>query len=66
MDWEFGVGRCKLLHLELINNKILMNSTGNSIEYPVIDHNGKEYKNKNVYMCITESLCCTAETGTTQ
>ena len=65
MNWEFGVGRCKLLHLEWINNKILMNSTGNSIEYPVIDHNGKEYKNKNAYMCITESLCCTAEINTT-
>ena len=22
MDWEFGVGRCKLLHLEWINNKV--------------------------------------------
>ena len=21
MDWEFGVSRCKLLHLEWINNK---------------------------------------------
>ena len=29
MDWEFGVGRCKLLHLEWINNKVLMYSTGN-------------------------------------
>ena len=31
MDWEFGVGRCKLLHLEWINNKDLLYSTGNSI-----------------------------------
>ena len=38
-----GVGRCKLLHLEWINNKILLYSTGNYIEYPVINHNGKEY-----------------------
>ena len=43
MDWEFGVGRCKLLHLEWINNKVLMYSTGNYIQYPVINHNGKEY-----------------------
>ena len=31
MDWEFGVGRCKLLHLEWINNKVLLYSTGNYI-----------------------------------
>ena len=24
----------------------------------------KEYEKKNVYMCVTESLCCTAETNT--
>ena len=43
MDWEYGVGRCKLLHLEWINNKVLMCSTVNYIEYPVINHTGKEY-----------------------
>ena len=64
MDWEFGVGRCKLLHLEWIN-KVLLYSTGNYTQYPGINHNGKECKKKNVSMCITESLCCTAETGTT-
>ena len=31
MDWEFGVSRCKLLHLEWINNEILMYSTVNCI-----------------------------------
>ena len=29
MDWEFGVSRCKLLHLEWTNNKVLLYSTGN-------------------------------------
>ena len=24
VDWEFGVSRCKLLHLEWISNEILM------------------------------------------
>ena len=24
MDWEFGVGRCKLLHMEWISNEILL------------------------------------------
>ncbi len=29
MDWEYGVNRCKLLHLEWISNEILLYSTGN-------------------------------------
>ena len=44
MDREFGVGRCKLLHLEWINSKVLMYSTESYIQYPVISHNGKEYE----------------------
>ena len=47
MDWEFEVGRWKLLHLEWIN-KILLYSTGNYIQSPGINHNGKEYFKKNV------------------
>ena len=43
MEWEFGISRCKLLHIEWINNKVLLYSTGNYIQYPVINHNGKEY-----------------------
>ena len=31
IDWEFGVNRCKLLHLEWISNEILLYSTGNHI-----------------------------------
>ena len=30
-DWEFGVSRCKLLHLEWIGNDILLYSPGNYI-----------------------------------
>ena len=30
-DWEFGVNRCKLLHLEWIIKEILLYSTGNNI-----------------------------------
>ena len=36
------VGRCKLLHLEWISHKLLMYSTGNYIQYPMISQNGKE------------------------
>ena len=41
MDWEFGVSRCKLLHLEWTDNKVY--STGSYIQSPEINQNGKEY-----------------------
>ena len=63
-DWEFGISRCKLSYREWINNKVLLYNTGNYIQYPVINHNGKEYE-KRMSLCITESLRCTAEIGTT-
>ena len=50
MDWECGVSRCMLLYREWINNKVLLYSTGNYIQYPVINHNGKEYKKEHMYM----------------
>ena len=28
-------------------------------KYPMINHYGKEYFKKRMYICITESLCCT-------
>ena len=63
MDWEFGVSRCKLLHIEWINNKALLYSTGNYIQYLEINHNGKEYLKKkyiynvyNIHIYKTESL----------
>ena len=31
MDWESGIDRCKLLHLEWISNEILLYRTGNYI-----------------------------------
>ena len=62
-DWVFGISGCKLLYIGWINNKVLLHSTGNYIQYPGINHNGKEYEKE--YMYITESLCCTAEINTT-
>ena len=56
MDWEFRVNRCKLLYIEWINSKVLLYSTGNYIQYPVIKYNGKEYKKKYIYICITKWL----------
>ena len=49
LDWEFGISRCQLLYIESINNKVLLYSTGNYIQYPVINHNGKEYEKE--YIC---------------
>ena len=57
------MSRCKLGHVGWINNMVLVYSTGNYIQYPVISHNGKEHAKE--YVCITESLCCTAEINTT-
>ena len=70
-NWEFGISRCKLLYIGWINNKVLLYSTGNYIQYLVINHNGKEYEKEYIYIyicmyvCITESFCCTAEINTT-
>ena len=81
MDWEFGISRCKLLYIERINYKVLLYGTGNYqyVQYPVINHNGKEYEKEYIYIYryyiyylisiyiiyITESLYCTPETNTT-
>ena len=50
MDWEFGISRCKLVYIGWINNKVLLYSTGNYIQYPVINHNRKEYEKE--YVCM--------------
>ena len=60
---EGWVSRCKLLYIERIESKALLYSTDNYIRYPMINHSGKEYLEKNI--CIPESLCCTEEIGTT-
>ena len=48
--WEFGISRGKLLYREWINNKVLLYSTGNYSQYPVIKHNGKEYEKDCIYI----------------
>ena len=52
MDWEFGISRCELLHTGWINNKVLLYSTGNYIQDPVMNHNGKEYEKECVCIYI--------------
>ena len=41
MDWEFGVSRCKPLHLEWMSNRVLLDSTGNYIQSFGIEHDGR-------------------------
>ena len=64
MDWKFAISRYKLLYVEQVNSKAPLNSIGNYIQYPVINHDdGKEHGTE--YICITESLCCRAEINAT-
>jgi len=60
MDWEFGVSRCKLWHLEWISNEVLPCSTRNCIQSLGIERDGR-YMRKRIYIYETGSLCCTAE-----
>ena len=49
MDWEFGVSGCKLLYVGCIENKVLLYRAGNYVQYPVINHNGKEYTHTHTH-----------------
>ena len=58
MDWELGINRRKLLHIEWIDNRVLLYGTGNYIQYPEINHHGKKYKGRMclyIYIYISES-----------
>ena len=48
MEWIVEVSRCKLLFMEWINNKVLLYSSENYFQYPMINHNGKEYLRKRM------------------
>ena len=66
---SLGLAEANYLYIGWINNKVLLYSTGNYIQYPVTNHNGKEYMcvcvYVSMYVYITESLCCTAEINKT-
>ena len=53
MELGAGVSRCKILYTGWIN-KVLLDSMENNIQYPVINHNGKEYdKEYIIYILCT-------------
>ena len=61
--WEFGVSRQAVTY-KMDKQQGPTVEHRNYIQYPVINHNGKDFK-KSVYMGITESFGYTAEIGTT-
>ena len=72
---EFGTNRYTLLYIKQINNKDLLHSTGNYIQYFIITYNGEESEREHIYVYIfiylyiyiyiTESPSFTPETNTT-
>ena len=57
-----GMRRCKLLATGWINNKVLLFSIGNCVQYPVKHHNRKHFEKLRIYF--TELLGYTAEINT--
>ena len=57
IDSEFEISRCKLLYIVWVNNKALPYSTGNYIQYPLINHNGKESGQVSLYIYIYVCVC---------
>ena len=63
MDWEFEISRCKLGHIRWINSNPCFMTQG-AIFSAMINHNGEDYEKEYIHICISESLCCTAEINT--
>ena len=49
MDWELRLSRCKQVYKEWVNNKVLLYRIGNYIQYPVINHCGKQHEKEDIY-----------------
>ena len=49
-DGKFGISRGKLVYTGWINKEVLLCSTGNDIQYPVTNYNGKEYEKGNKHV----------------
>ena len=52
MAWEFGISRCKLLHLEWISNEILLYSIGNYTQSLVMEMMEDDVRKRNVCICM--------------
>ena len=60
MDWGFGVGMCTLLYMEQLVNRDTLYSTENYAQCSMMTP-----MEMDMWTCITESLCCTAEINIT-
>ena len=54
-EGESGVSRCTPLYIGWINNKVILYSTRNYIQYSVINHNGNEYVKEYVWITLLYS-----------
>ena len=52
INWEFGINRYTLLYIKQVNNKDLLYSTGNYIQYLGIPYNGKELEKEWIYIYV--------------
>ena len=56
MGWRgnFGLVGANYYILEWISNEVLLYSTGNCIQSPVMEHDGRYFEKKNVciYVCV--------------
>ena len=59
MDWESEISRCKLSHIQQINNKGLPCCTGTAL-YPVINCNRKECVCVYLCVCVCTHICACA------
>jgi len=46
---EFGISRCKLEYTGWIINKVPLSRTGNYIQHPVINHDGKQHDKEHTH-----------------
>ena len=65
MDWGIWISLYTLRYIEWLANRNLLQNTRNSTQYSVIIDVRKDWMGMDVCICITESLCYTAEISTT-
>ena len=51
------VSRCKLVYIGWINNKVLLFSTRNYVQYPLMNHNGKEDEKEHICTYAHTHIC---------
>ena len=53
MDWESRISRCKLVYARWVNSKVLLYSTRDYSQYPVITRNGKGCDKEYMYVLLS-------------